>query len=269
MEWKELYCLINLQPEIIQKLESISDKMDIKEIDLYLEQLMDMETAEQSYEHLKLVFQDDADNLKMLYCQLECARRIYVKYKEKHISDVYFIDTMKCFSRFMDECRKKNGRMFFDRGWWTYRQISMNIFRIGSLEYQFCLDDGEKVIGVHIPSDADLSKKSVDESLAQAKKFFHTYYYDYEYSKFICSSWLLSPALGALLSEKSNILAFQQRFDIIREDRETKEYMEWLFQVPMDTSYESLPESTRLQKEVKNLLLNGGTIGSADGVMKK
>lgn len=269
MELQELYYLIGLQAEMIQKLRAVSEKIDLKQIDLYLEQLMDMKTAVQSYRYLKELFEEDKDNMKMLYCQLECARRIFDKYQEKNIPKTVYIDTMKCFTRFIEECKKKNGRMFFDRGWWTYRQISMNIFRIGELEYQFKEYGGENVIGIHIPSDADLSKDAVDYSLKQAEIFFQTYYGGYEYKKYTCNSWLMSPKLKQLLSEKSNILSFQKRFNIIEEDKEDKEYIEWLFQVPVDTDYKNLPGATTLQKKVKELLLNGGTVGSAYGIMKR
>ncbi|MCI9506705.1 MAG: DUF5596 domain-containing protein [Oscillospiraceae bacterium] len=32
----------------------------------------------------------------MLYCQLECARRVYDRYQEKHIPEAVFASTMKC-----------------------------------------------------------------------------------------------------------------------------------------------------------------------------
>lgn len=273
MELQELYHLIDLQPEMVQKLESVRESIplgiDIESIEPYLEQLMDIESAAQSYDYLKKLFQDDQDHLKMLYCQLECARRVFARYQEKHIPKDIYVDTMRCFTRFIEECKKKNGRMFFDRGWWTYRQTSMNIFRIGELEYQFDEHKGENVIGLHIPSDADLSKEAVDRSLEQAEIFFRTYYSDFEYEKYTCESWLLSPALKLLLPPKSNILSFQDRFNIIQEDKEDKEYIEWLFQVPLHTPYKDLPEVTSLQKKGKELLLNGGAIGSAYGIMKR
>lgn len=267
MDLQELYYLLDLQPEIIEKLELISKKVDLRKIDLYLEQLMDIKTAPQSYEYLKTLFQEDKDNLKMLYCQLECARRVFVKYQEKNIPKTIYADTMKCFTRFLAECKKKNGRMYFDRGWWTYRQISMTIFRIGELEYQFMEHEGENAIGIHIPSDADLSKEAVDHSLKQGGIFFQTHYRGYEYDKYTCDSWLMAPVLKRLLPENSNILSFQKRFDIIRENKEDKEYMEWLYQVPADTDYKDLPAVTNLQRKVKELLLNGGAVGSAYGIM--
>ncbi len=264
---RELYELISLQPEIIEKLEVIGGREDLTQAERYLDGMMDMDTAQQSYRDLKAFFEEDTDQLKMLYCQLECARRLFRRYEEKGIPKNIYVDTMRCFTRFIEECREKHGRMFFDRGWWTYRQVSMNIFRIGALEYQFKEYEGDKVIGLHIPSDADLSGESVDASFRQAKLFFGTYYKEYRYGKYTCNSWLMAPTLGSLLSEESNILAFQNRFDIIREDREDKEYIEWLFQVPADTEYIDLPQRTSLQREVRELLLKGGTVGSAFGIM--
>lgn len=228
MELRELYHLIELQPKMIECLKAVSEETDLAEIEVYLEQLSDIETAKQAYHYLQTRFQKEADydNLKMLYCQLECARRISEKYQEKNIPQSIYRDTMKCFTRFIAECEKKNGRMFFDRGWWTYRQVSMSLFRIGELEYEFCEHEGKRVIGIHIPSDADLSARAVEHSLEQADIFFRTYYQGCIFDKYTCDSWLLSPALKPLLSEKSNILSFQNRFTIIQENTEEKEYME-------------------------------------------
>ena len=268
MELLELYDLIGLQPEMIKTLTSVSDQIDLDQIEPYLQELTDIETAPQAYRDLKDLFGADKDNMAMLYCQLECARRTYDRYQEKHIAKAVYADTMRCFTRFIEECRKKNGRMFFDRGWWTYRQISMNLFRIGELEYQFKEYDGESVIALHIPSDADLSEEAVDESMRQAAIFFQTYYEEYKYKMYTCNSWLMSPALRPLLQEESNILSFQKRFEIVREDREDQEYIEWLFQVPVDTDHRELPADSSLQKKVKELLLSGGAIGSAYGIME-
>ena len=267
MNLYELYDLIDLQTEMIQKLKLIGEKIDLKQIDFYLKQLMDRETAVESYRHLKTLLEEDKDNIKMLYCQLECARQVFDQYQKKHIKDTIYRDTMKCFSRFIEECKKKNGRMFFDRDWWTYRQISMSLFRIGELEYEFQKYEDENVIAIHIPSDANLSKEAVDASMKQAEIFFQTYYHDYKYEKYSCDSWLLSPRLKPLLSRKSNILSFQNRFHIVRENNEDKGYIEWLFQVPIDTNYKDLPAKTDLQKKVKEILLNGGNIGSAYGII--
>ena len=89
MNLYELYYLIGLQTEIIQKLKLVSEKIDLKQIDFYLEQLIDMKTAVQSYRHLKTLLEEDKDNIKMLYCQLECARRVFDKYQKSILRKRY------------------------------------------------------------------------------------------------------------------------------------------------------------------------------------
>lgn len=267
MKIQELYELIELQPEIISQLQSVEKELNLEQIDSSLDWLTDRKTAARAYEDLKKYLGEDTGNIRMLYCQLEAARRNYHSYQQKHISDGIFIETMKCFTRFIEECGRKNGRLFFDRGWWAYRQASMSLFRIGTLEYEFQEHGGEGVIAIHIPSNADLSAESVDESLDQADAFFREYYPDFKYDKYTCSSWLLSPALNQMLPEESKIMCFQKRFDILEEKREDREFMEWLFQAPENVDYRNLPEKTSLQKKAKRLLLDGGHIGAAYGVI--
>ena len=112
MENYELYYLIDLPTEIIHNLKLVSEEIDLQSIDCYLNQLMDIKTAAAAYQYFINLWKEDGDNLKMLYCQLECARRAFDKYEQKHISPQIYKDTMKCFTRFLEECKKKNGRMF-------------------------------------------------------------------------------------------------------------------------------------------------------------
>lgn len=175
MERQELYQRIELQPEIVQKLEQVEAHLDLEKIDTQLDKMTHMETAAEAHKYLDNYFQNDPDKIKMLFCQLEGARRIYTKYREMNIPNKIFIETMKCFTRFIDECGKKNGRLFFDRDWWVYRQLSINIFRIGALEYQFAEYKGENVISIHIPSDADCSKQSLEILWRWQRYFFRLF----------------------------------------------------------------------------------------------
>lgn len=267
MELQKLYRCIDLQPEIIQRLDSVSAETESDGIRPLLEQMTDISTAASAYSRLQELLQDDGDQIKMLCCQLKCACLIYGKYREMGIEDSVFAATMKCFPRFIEECRQKNGRMFFDRGWWTYRQISMRLFRIGSLEYEFQDSAPLGAIAVHIPSDADLSPESVDLSLNRADSFFRIHYPDYEYDRYTCDSWLMAPALGALLPERSNIVSFQKRFTITQASHDDSGCLEWLFRSPGVTDFKTLPEDTSLQKKAKELLLGGGHVGAASGAL--
>ena len=267
MNLRELTARIGLPPEIVQKLLALRDETDLAALEPWIAQLTERPAAARAYEALDARLADDPGHLKMLLCQLEAARRVHGRYLEKGIPEDVFTDTMKCFTRFLGECRIRSGRMDFDRGWWTYRQTSMELFRVGALEYQLGEADGAPVIHLHIPSDADLSGESVDRSLALAKSFFKRHYPDYRYDRYVCKSWLLSPTLGTLLPEGSRIRAFQERFAIGPEEEST-DFFEWLFQTYADAPLETLPEKTRLQRRVKELLLKGGSLGVALGTMK-
>lgn len=269
MKQNELYHLIHLPSEIIGGLNAAAKEVNLETLEPCLRLLTEPATAPEAYERLCILLGKDPDHIKMLYCQLECACRIYDRYRQLHIQDTIYQDTMKCFSRFLAECRQKNGRMFFDRGWWTYRQISMSLFRIGSLEYEFPADERAGSISLHIPSDADLSKASVDASLSEAESFFRTIYPEYEYDRYTCDSWLMAPALLPLLPEDSNIASFQKRFEIIQTTDEDSGCLEWLFRTPRDACLEQLPEDTRLQRAAKRVLLNGGHIGAASGILRR
>lgn len=269
MKLQTLYSLIDLPLETIVELEVIDKENILNRNEKYLAQMTNPQTAAAAYRKLIPQLGEDPGHLKMLYCQLECARRAADQYEAQGISREIYIDTMKCFSRFLRECQEKNGDMFFDRGWWTYRQISMSLFRIGSLEYELCKEGSESVVAIHIPSDADFSSSSVEQSLKKADEFFDTCCGELPSRKYTCDSWLLSPSLIPILTRKSNILSFQERFVILREDPDDDEFIEWLFRKPKGTDYHTLPEHTSLQRGVKELLLRGGAVGSASGTLRQ
>lgn len=270
MELQELYTLLELPQEVVERLDAARTQVDFAPLEALLSQMMEISTAAQAYEALVGVLGEDEGSIRMLLCQLECARRDEARYAQRGISRTVFVDTMKCFTRFIHECGQKNqGRLFFDRGWWSYRQVAMTIFRVGALEYEFRRHEGENALSIHIPSDADLSPASVDDSLASAEQMFAQCYPDYKAKHIICDSWLLSPTLRQLLPEHSRILAFQNRFVILRENNTHNACMNWVFQTDDEVDYATLPEHTTLQRKAKAYLLAGGVIGSAYGVMKR
>lgn len=264
MELSEFYRLIGMPPQAVQALETVRGETDLTSPQL--DGLRDSRTAQETYQQLKE--DDDRDHLKLLLRYLEAARRTLDTYRERHIPLEVYAATMSCFSRFLAEDQAAFGRLCFPRGWWTWRQTSMRLFRIGALEYELRTREERPVIDLHIPSDADLSPASVDRSLEQAEDFFRSYFPAYPLEQHTCCSWLLSPRLETLLPQNSNIRSFQRRFRILEEQPEDREYIQWLFQVPADTPYHRLPEGTSLQRRVKALLLEGGAIGCALGILK-
>ena len=234
-----------------------------------LNSLMERKTAEKAYHHLVNCLGKDPDNMKMLMCQLVCACRDYDRYKELGISDEIYFDTMKCFTRFLGERRMRTGEILFDRGWWTYRQVSMVLFRIGELEYELTNFEGKDAVSIHIPSDAAFVLENVEVSLRLAADFIQRVYPEYAQAEYFCESWLLSPRLAELVKETSNIRKFQKLFIIKKDMPEDTEYMEWMFGKESGTSLEELPENTSLQIKTKELMKNGRNIGAGVGILTK
>ena len=198
---------------------------------------------------------------------LKASADAYAIYKTKGISDKIYFDTMKCYTRFINETYKMTGRLYFDRYWWTARQAGCHLFRIGELEYEMKHIDDKIVIGIHIPSDTDFSPAAVDKSLMKAKEFFVEYYPNLANAEYRCHSWLLDSQLKGMLNKNSNIISFQNRFEIFDEGESDTEFIEWLYNTK-STDYSALPENTSLQRNMKRHLLSGGVIHNAYGRLK-
>lgn len=262
---------IALQDEIVPEVLKCDADLNYKELQPYISMLNSRDTWDEGEERLKEVLGEDSQGIKMLTVMLHCGELAHEKYVKKGIDETIYEDTMKCFTRFLNEHKKNYGFYKFDRSFWTSRQISMDLFRIGELEYELDNKNGEKIVSIHIPSDADLVETKLKKSHDAVKEFLSRYYPEYSKAKIMCESWLLSPSLEKLLPASSKIMYFQNSFLITEADLESKEYLEWVYRV--NNSFldehgpESLPEDTTLQKNMKKHLLSGGKVGMATGVL--
>ena len=68
----------------------------------------------------------------------------------KDLPEDVWLDTMKCFSRFVGEHRNSYGWEGFDRGFWTVRQVRASLFRLGELEYEMVESGERKHISLHV-----------------------------------------------------------------------------------------------------------------------
>ena len=190
----------------------------------------------------------------------------------KGIPEEIWMETMKCFPRFISEHRRSYGRDGFDRYGWTTRQIGAKLFRIGELEYELTEDkEGRKEIGLHIPSDAKLEAERMNASLENADAFIRERFPEWAGAPKTCESWLLSPALKDLLPEGSRILRFQEAFELEETYPEDDAALEWVFYVAegqrKELNISRLPEDTSLQRKMKAMIMKGRKPGAAKGVL--
>lgn len=258
---------IGLQPQMKDGVLSFIENFDFNTVDHLQSGYFVFEKMRESLLQTQAVLGEDPDSIKILACQLKAALDAYSIYQEKGISDEIFFDTMGCFPRFIEETYQMTGKLCFDRYFWTTRQVGCHLFRIGALEYEIKPTEDETFISIHIPSDADFSPPAVAKSLQDARDFFAKHFPSVSNGSFRCHSWLMDPQLKGMLGSQSNIIHFQNLFEIYNEGEADTSFVRWLFQTNA-TNFEALPENTSLQRNVKKHLLAGGVIRTAYGRLK-
>lgn len=268
MTLRELYELIELQKDTVKRLDVLLEDFELAPYKDLIADLTTRERAGDAYKTLKEMLGDDPLGMKILACYLDAALITYENYAALGIDDGVYADTMKCFTRFINEDIEREGKPSFGRAFWNYRHLNCTLFRIGALEYELLERNGERKISVHIPSDADLSPESLDESFACARRFISAKFPDYADAVIYCESWLMYPTLHELLPEGSRILGFQDRFEITRVNSASSHHLVYIFHRADCTDLSALSEDTSLQRRVKKYLIEGGGICSAYGVYK-
>lgn len=201
----------------------------------------------------------------MLTSQLNCALEARKDYERLDIPHEIFVATMACFSRFVAEHKVSYGHYGFDRGFWSVRQISCLIFRIGELEYELFTHEGKKAVSIHIPSDARLETPLLRASYEQANALIGRVFPAFADVPYICESWLLSPDLEGLLPDNSRILAFQRNFRVEKAFPD-ESFREWVFK-NRDITNDKLTEHTSLQRRLKAFVLAGNQFRNGEGVL--
>jgi hypothetical protein len=101
----------------------------------------------------------------------------------------------------------------------------------------------------------------VDATLRETKAFLRDYFPEFSYKAFVCGSWLLDPQLETLLGRDANIVKFGKRFARLTAKSAGNGVFNFVFKKPnTDFDIRDLPESTRLERALKEHYLNGKAI---------
>lgn len=212
MTEQQLYTLLEMPSEAVEALNEAEGKLNLKELAAPIAALTDPMRYDMARKDLEQQLSDDSKGWKILRCMFAAMVRTYEHYQKAGISEQTFADTMKCFPRFVREHKECFGDYGFDRAFWPGRQLSMLLFRLGALEFELIPEaktDDEvpekeavrafhlpvKEIGVHIPSDADISPARVQISFMLANMFFAKHAPQAAVCRYTCESWMMSPAL--------------------------------------------------------------------------
>lgn len=267
MELLQLYQSLELPSPVIEKLTSYHENRVHEPDEEIKAMILNRNTWDEGVRKLQEFVGDDSDGIKILGELLKLCCESYDRYLQRGISTQIFFDTMKFCTRFLKEYHRVHGQYKFVWAWWFPRQAALMEFRIGCLEYEFVEGD-ENRISVHIPSDADLRKDAVADSLRAFQEFCKVQFPDWSNAKIYCESWLLSPALKELLEDGSNIIEFQKLFLVESVDYDSMAVLDWVFPGHTEVS-ERLQEDTSLQRKMKQYLMQGKKVGWAKGCLQR
>ena len=185
------------------------------------------------------------------------------EYVKRNIGKKIFTDTFRDIARWEEEFeRTHGGEPGFDRAEWLSHHLSLSLFELDGLQYQMTgSTEGIFTLRLHIPKGSDISAESVDRSFAAARAFFRQ-----ERVRIICSSWLLSEELSALLPDSSRIKALASRFTLTEADYSRRQAEERIFGTLKDDPAEYEAE-TSLALCARQFLMNGGRLPVASGFL--
>lgn len=184
--------------------------------------------------------------------------------------------TLADLGRNMAAHRRRHGRAGVQAPWWLTRHFRGELYQLGRLQFERArpgqrtsralaaagldLTEGALCLSLHIPDHlGPLSPAACERSLALAAEFFARHYPEEKYRAALCHSWLLDAQLKDYLPAGSNIVRFQDRFRVAREDREQAdtEPVRFVFGDP-DAPVETLPRRTAVERAVGDHLRAGG-----------
>lgn len=248
--------------------------------------VQEQKMTEEDYERWKVLFQIDLKMFleewknqnqykeKALYFYLRLSCETYTCYQEQKISDKVFDDTFYDITIWCEECYREYGVYGLKELWWLAQSINMKLFRLGRLQFEPIVIEedmvgekevilkGTRALNVHVPAGESLDLKACLDSFRNAEAFFGE-----KGQIYVCDSWLLAPELKKLLSEKSNIVRFQNLFEITKVYYAFPQAEQRVFgEILEDKS--QYPEDTLLQRNLKKYLMDGKNPGIGTGFVK-
>ncbi len=145
-------------------------------------------------------------------------------------------------------------------------QVCRIVMTLDKAQWELVLEDGDPVLSVHISSNGKLDPQAAAESYANARGYFKNVFPEFEPKAFICDSWLLGNELTRFLKHTSNILHFAAEFHNVPRSGGNEDTLNFLYKSEPNADLSTLPETTRLQKEIKEWMLSGKVMCSGRGI---
>ena len=197
-------------------------------------------------------------DMLLFLCMSKTLKRLY---DERSIPENIFYDSMHDLSYKLNECRiihKIDGTFV---AFWYVVFFQLKCFALGRLQFELkntyyeytfrgkVYPVGSRVISIHIPrTGTPLNHQEVLESYKLAEKVFGSEFGD-EPMLFLCDSWLLDPWLTSVLKPESNLVAFQNDFEIVKTGESYDYKSLWMvFDSIYTGDVDALPNDTTMRR---------------------
>ncbi|WP_328772376.1 acyltransferase domain-containing protein [Streptomyces sp. NBC_00286] len=197
-------------------------------------------------------------------------------HRDRGIPEAVSRRSLADLGRHMAVHRRRFGTCGLLEPWWLTLHFHGELYQLGRLQFQRArlggrtgraaaaagLDTGpgDPCLSLHIADfRGPLSPRACDQSLGLAREFFARHYPDERYRVAVCHSWLLDPQLKRYLPADSNIVRFQERFQLAYEEAKAddKSAVGFVFGDP-ELPVEGLPRRTSVERAVGDHLRAGG-----------
>ena len=228
------------------------------------------------------VSQDPASGPTRLYgdvlALLACIPSVLGYHAECGVPEDVTWDTLSDLPRHVARHERLHGRPGFSELPWLSRHLRGLIYSLGRLQFERIraipppgdhaavvaatgeLAEADVMLNVHIPETGPLDPGLCEAAFAQAIDRFPVWHPDERPRAFVCVSWLMDPHLRAYLPSSSNIIRFQDRFDIVGSGSEASGSMqEFVFGRAGQVDLEDLPQRTSLERAFVQHLRAGRT----------
>jgi hypothetical protein len=211
-----------------------------------------------------------------VYVFLAALPTTLARHRERGIPAEVSRRTLADLGRQMATHRRRHGSAGLQSRNWLVRHFRGELYQLGRLQFERArhgqrtsaviaaagLDvaPGTPCLNLHIPDfHGPLTPSACDRSVALAREFFARHFPEERPAAALCHSWLLDPQLRRYLPADSNIVRFQDRFRVAREDTEPAdtEPVQFVFGDP-DLPVADLPRRTSVERAVGDHLRAGG-----------
>lgn len=189
-------------------------------------------------------------------------------HRSRGISDDISWATLADLGRQVAIHRRTHGEFGLETHWWVTTAYTGVIYQLGRLQFLLNQPDhavpgvepGEWILGVHIPEAGPLTPEAVDDSFAQAKRFFAAHFPEKPVRVANLDSWLIDPYLLDNLPADSNIVRFGRRFTPYGTPKDNQgAAVYFTFRTRDLHGLDRLPRDTALQRLVLDRIAAGGT----------